>query len=159
MTTTIAFDLITQLVVTCRANVPAGTTVYDGQGAAADDTGNFLMVGIGDPNSQDPEVSAAGTQEWAAIGNRAGNEEGTVHCCAVAWSGDIGSDAQQQVREDVRDIVADVDAALRADPNLGGTVPGLMWVRYGRNYSLEQISATDGVAAVFKFDIDYRARI
>jgi hypothetical protein len=158
MATTIAFDLITQLAVVCRAQVSPGTIVYDGPGVS-NDPGNFLMVGVGDPDSNEPSESAAGTQEWSGLGAKAARESGTVTCCALAWSGDTGDAAQQAARESVRDIVADVDLALRADPNLGGAVPGLMWVRYGRNYRLTQLSAGDGVAALLYFEVAYEARL
>lgn len=157
MATTIVFDLITQLVTTFTAAAP-DVNVYDGQGAT-DDPGNFLMVGVGDPNSDSPADSASGTQEWAGLGANAAYEGGAVTCCALAWSGESGNTAQQTVRETVRDIVKGVDETLKADPNLGGTVPGLNWVRYGSSYSLTQLSDADGVAAIFYFEIAYKARL
>lgn len=158
MATTIAFDLVTALVATCRANVPEGTKVYDGPGVSGD-PGNFLMVGVPDPDSNAPSESASGTQEWSGIGAKATGEDGAVICCALAWSGETGDAAQQKVREAVRDIVKGVDLTLRADPNLGGAVPGLNWVRYGKNYRLTQLSADDGVAALFYFEVAYKARL
>jgi hypothetical protein len=157
MATTI-FDLITQLVTTCRAAAPAGLLVTDGQGATQD-PGNFLMVGVGDPDSTDQAEAASGTQEWSGLGAKAARESGSIPCCALAWTGAAGDAAQQAVREAVRDIVVGVDAALKTDPNLGGTVPGLMWVRYGRNYDLSQWSTTEGTRAVFRFEVAYEARL
>lgn len=158
MATTIAFDLVTELVTICRANVPADTIVYDGPGVG-EDPGNFLMVGVEDPGSRQPSESASGTQEWSGLGAKAARESGSVTCSALAWTGDVGDEAQQACRETVRDIVQAVDLALRDDPNLGGTVPGLMWVRYGKNYRLTQLSAEDGTAALFYFEIAYEARL
>jgi len=158
MATTIMFDLITQLVTTCRANVPTGVKVYDGQGASQD-PGNFLMVGVWDPDSADEATPSTGTQEWSGLGHKAALEDGVVACCALAWTGDSGDGAQQKAREAVRDIVANVDLALRNDPNLGGAVPGLNWVRYGQNYELAQWSTTDGTRAVFRFEVAYKARL
>jgi hypothetical protein len=156
-TTTIAFDLTTQLVATCRAAV-IGAVVYDGPQMAGD-PGNFLMVGVPDPDSNEPSESASGTQDWSGLGAKASRESGAITCCALAWTGDDGDAAQQATRETVRDIVKTVDQALHDDPNLGGTVPGLMWVRFGRNYRLIQLSADDGTAAIFYFEIAYEARI
>jgi hypothetical protein len=159
MTTTIVFDLLTQLVETFDAAAPVDAIVYDGQGDS-DDPGNFLMVGVDDPYAEGAVDSASGTQEWAGLGQRAAYEHGdAVWCCALARSGDSGSDAQRAAREAVRDLVAGVDATLKADPNLGGKVPGLMWVRYGRNFTLKQVSDSNGVEAIFSFSIAYEARL
>lgn len=157
MTTTIAFDLVTQLVVKFKATAPADVQVYDGEGDSQD-PGNFLMVGVGDPLSDSDTDAVSGTQEWSGLGAKASRESGTVTCCALAWSGDSGSDAQQAAREKVRDIVVGIDASLKADPNLGGTVPGLMWVRYGQTYRLTQ-PPIDGSLAIFEFEIAYEARL
>lgn len=157
MATAIVFDLISALVDTCTTALPT-VNVYDGQGAT-DDPGNFLMIGVGDPNSDDPAASASGDLQWAGLGHRTSKEQGTITCCAVAWSGDSGNAAQKAVRQTVRDISSAVESTLRADPNLGGVVPGLNWVRYAGSFSLEQLSASDGVAAVFQFDIAYIASL
>lgn len=164
MATAIIFDLISALVTTCTSAVPVGTVVYDGQ--ASDDTSkNFLMIGVADPDSDGPSASASGTLQWAGLGHRSSKEYGTVTCCAAAWTGDIGNAAQKAVREAVRDISSSVESALRNDPTLGG-VPGLNWVRYGGaageasgNWSLDQLSAEDGVAAIFQFEIAYLASL
>lgn len=157
MATTIVFDLISQLVETFTA-ATTDVNVYDGQGAT-DDPGNFLMVGVSDPDEEGESEAATSTQEWNGLGHKAATELGAVSCCALAWRGEVGSDAQRQVREDVRDLVAGVDSALKADPNLGGTVPGLNWVRYGATNTLRQFSGSEGVRAVFYFEIAYRAHI
>jgi hypothetical protein len=156
MATTVAFDLCSKLFDVFTANVPAGVRVYDGPGFS-EDPGNFLMIGVDDPESEDP-TSAAGTQEWSGIGAKAALEDGVISCCAMAWTGDSGDAAQKAVRQTVRDIVGAVDVVLRADPNLGGAVPGLNWVRYGHNYRLSQPPAA-GVAAKFYFEIAYKARL
>lgn len=159
MATTIAFDLVTELTATAQASIDTTVAeVYDGP-VPTNDAGNFLMVGVGDPDSNEPSEAAAGTQEWSGIGARAARESGTVTCCALAWTGDADADAQRRMRVAVRDIVGALDVVLRGDPNLGGRVPGLMWVRYGKNYRLTQISADDGTAALFYFEVAYEARL
>lgn len=158
MTTAIVFDLISALVDVCAAAVPAGVAVYDGQGAS-EDPGNFVMIGVGDPNDSAATSSASGELEWAGLGHKSSKERGSVSCCAVAWTGDSGNAAQKAVRQTVRDIVSAIETALRADPNLGGVVPGLNWVRYSGSFDLDQLSASDGVAAVFRFEITYIASL
>jgi hypothetical protein len=156
MATAVVFDLISALADAFRIAIPTAT-VYDGQGAS-DDPGNFLMVGVGDPNSDDP-TSASGELEWAGLGHRSSYEHGTIACSALAWSGDSGDAAQKAARETVRDLVGAVEVALRTDPNLGGAVPGLTWVRYGRGWNLDQSSNNDGVQALFRFEVAYEARL
>jgi hypothetical protein len=158
MTSTIVFDLVSALVDTCASVVPSGVAVYDGQ-PSTDDPGSFLMVGVADPNSADSATSASGTLEWAGLGHNTSKEHGTITCCAMAWTGNVGNAAQKDVRQAVRDISSAVEVVLRTDPNLGGVVPGLNWVRYAGDWNLEQLSAFDGVAAVFHFEIAYQASL
>lgn len=156
--TVIVFDLISALVDTCTEALPS-VLVYDGQGVSGD-FGDFLMIGIDDPSSDDP-TSAVGSLEWAGLGHKASYEHGTagIACCALAWTGGAGNVAQRSAREAVRDIAAAVESTLRADPNLGGVVPGLMWVRYGGDFRLSQPSVEQGAAAQFSFTIAYEARL
>lgn len=154
--TTIVFDLVSQLYVACQAAVPAGVLVTDGE-YDGQDPGDILMVGVPDPFGNTAD-SASGQQSWHGLGAKAALEQGTVACCAMSWRGDQGDEAQKAARETVRDIVFGVDAALNADPNLGGKVPGLEWVRYGQNYTLTQPPIT-GAVAIFQFEIAYQARL
>lgn len=162
MTTAVVFDLISELVDTFATALPT-VNVYDGQGGT-DDPGNFLMVGVGDPNSDEPATSASGSLTWAGLGHRSSKEgsesaPARITCVALAWNGSTGNDAQKAAREAVRDISSAVEVALRTDPNLGGRVPGLNWVRYAGDWSLDQLSASDGTAAIFQFDITYIASL
>lgn len=158
MPTTIVFDLTSRLVEVFTAAAGVGVRVYDGQTSSADPA-SCLMVGVGDPDDVEMAEAASGTQEWAGLGARAGYEEGTIRCCAVGWTGDVSNAATKAVRETVRDIVAGVDAACKADPNLGGVVPGLNWVRYGANFNYSQAAFDDGTAAIFFFEIAYKAKL
>ncbi len=153
MATSIAFDLIPVLVEQFGTEVPAGTQVLLGFGAS-DDPGDFLMVGVDDPNSPDPLApSASGTQTWAGLGANHRDEDGTVTCAALAWTGD--ADATEDAIARVKAIVAAVEAHITADPNLGGAVPGLLWVRpEGRTQLM-----LGGGQAMFVFDLAYRARL
>lgn len=157
MATTAVFDLISRLVDICTTALP-NVTVLDGQGNELP-AGDFLMIGVGDPTDNSPAFSAEGSQSWAGLGARAANEEGSVTCCATVQSGDSGNAAQRAVRDRLRDLLATIEANFKADPNLGGLVPGLMWVRFGSRTNLTQISGTDGVAVVFYFEISYQARL
>lgn len=153
MTTSIAFDLIDALVTTLTAAL-SNIQVYDGTGAS-DDPGDYLMVGVSDPDASPPQAFEA-RQAWAGIGARARDEEGTVNCAALSWNGDASA---KKARDGVKAITQAVEDALRADPNLGGAVPGLLWVEYGTDGRADLIEATDGTALLWRFDIRYQARI
>jgi hypothetical protein len=157
MATTAVFDLISALVDIAEASL-TDVTVLDGQGSEMP-AGDFLMIGVGDPTDNGPAFSAEGSQEWAGLGARAANEEGSVTCCATVQSGDSGNAAQRAVRDRLRDLLATLEAELKADPSLGGVLPGPGWARFGKNTNLTQISGTDGVAVVFYFEIAYQARL
>ena len=152
MGTSVVFDLIGTLVTRFDAAVTAN--VYDGFGVT-DDPGNYLMVGVEDPDS-DRGIAAEARQDWAAIGNRARYEEGTVTCVAMAWNGDGDLAA---ARTACKAITVEAENHLRSDPNLGGTVTGLMWTGYGTRTQLIPIQAEDGACVICVFDVAFKARI
>lgn len=151
MATSVVFDLPGRLVEIFTAALTTAT-VYDGFGAS-EDPGDFLMVGVDDPNSTDPLApSAESTQTWAGMGARHRDEEGTLTCVALTWNGD---DDTAAARTRVKALMSAVEATITADPNLGGTIPGLLWVRpEGRT----QFMQGNG-QAMFVFDIAWRARL
>jgi hypothetical protein len=151
--TSIVFDLIDALHQRFT-NVLTDINVLDGYGLT-DDPGDYLMVGVEDPDS-DRATSAEGRQEWAGLGARARDEQGTVTCIAMSWNGDADLKA---ARAAAKATTAAVEDNLRADPNLGGTVPGLMWTGYGTRTELIQLQATDGACVMCVFDIAFKARI
>lgn len=157
MATTAVFGILSALVDIATAALPS-ITVLDGQGHEMPD-GDFLMIGVGDPQDDGPATSADGQQEWAGLGAHAGNEKGTVTCCMTVQTGDTGNAAQRAVREQVASDLAALETALKADPSLGGAIAPPGWVRFGSRTSLTQISGTDGCAAVFYFEIAYQARL
>ena len=153
MGTSVVFALIDALVPRLNDALPAH--VYDAYGTVTDDPGDYLVIGYEDPDA-DRAISAEGQQSWAGLGANARDEEGTVVCLALSWNGDAD---MSEARAAVKAITDGVEAHLRADPNLGATVPGLLWTGYGTRWRLEQIPATDGAAVFFVFDIQFKARI
>ena len=152
MTTSVVFDLIDTLV--SRFTAALSVNVLDGYGLT-DDPGDFLMVGVEDPDS-DRAVSAEGKQEWAGLGAKARYEEGTVTCIAMSWNGDADLAA---ARAAVKATTAAVENNLRSDPNLGGVVPGLNWTGYGTRTELIQLQASDGACVMCVFDVAFKARL
>lgn len=152
MTTSAVFDLIDALVE--RFTSALEVNVLDGYGLT-DDPGDFLMVGVEDPDS-DRATSAESKQEWHGVGNRARLEEGTVTCIAMSWNGDADLSA---ARAAAKATTAAVEDHLRSDPNLGGTVPGLTWTGYGTRTELIQLQATDGACVMCVFEVAFKARL
>jgi hypothetical protein len=152
MTTSVVFDLIDVLVE--QLGSALSVNVLDGYGLT-DDPGDYLMVGVEDPDS-DRATSAEGKQEWHGLGNRARLEEGTVTCIAMSWNGDADLSA---ARAAAKVTTAAVEDHLRSDPNLGGTVAGLMWTGYGTRTELIQLQATDGACVMCVFDVAFKARL
>lgn len=153
MATSIVFDLIDALVDVLTEAL-TDIQVYDGTGISAD-PGDYLMIGVSDPDESQPQAFES-RQEWAGIGARARNEEGTINCAALSWNGDADA---KLARAGVKRVTSAVEDALRDDPNLGGAVPGLQWTGYGTDGRADLIEATDGTALLWRFDIQYKARI
>lgn len=154
MATSVIYDLIDTLYSRFAAALPS-TNVYDGYGVT-DDPGDFLMIGVEDPNSDQSGTSAEGQQSWAGIGEGRRYEEGVVTCVALSWNGDGD---QALARATVKAITDAVEADLRSDPNLGGAVDGLQWTGYGTRTQFIQDQDGHGAAAVAVFEIAFKARI
>lgn len=154
MGTSIVFDLIDALNDRWTSAL-TGINVIDGTGMT-DDPGDFLMVGVEDPDTDTYADSAESVQSWAGLGARHRDEEGTVTCCALSWNGDAN---QRAARQAVKATLAAVENDLRSDPNLGGVVPGLLWTGFGTRLNLSQIQSETGAAALGFFQIQFKARI
>lgn len=155
MATSVVPALIDALLAEGRT-VLTDVAVYDVAGGI-DDPGNYLMVGIEDPLSEDSDFSADSKQEWASVGTGAPRDEtGEIACCAVAWNGN-GNDGTKQARDAVYAIVGAVEDMLRANPSLG--VAGVLWTSCATSGQLRQIPGESGAGAVLAFRIYFRARI
>lgn len=146
------------------ALIPALVTAFGAAGAASvrdgfgpsDSPGDYLMVGVDDPNAIGPTASATSDQSMATMGTRRSRDEvGDVTCLALCWNGD--SD-QKAARDAVFAMTAMVEATLRADPTVGG-VPGLLWAEYGTRLTLTQNQDEDGALAWLVFLVHFKARI
>lgn len=154
----VAFDLLDDLVATFTAAVPLAVgepvNVVDGD-AVNNGLGTFLVVGWDDPDSP-RSTSVSSSQPWAGIGGRVQDESGTVTCFVMR---DVGDSRTKTARDAVRAVITAVKTILRADPTLGGRVPGLQWVRFGQRFELTQWLSEDGAVALCTFDIAFEARI
>lgn len=129
-------------------------TVYDGPALSGATPQLVLWVGLDDPDAEGYTVAAETDSAWAALGAQARNEQITVHCVALAWSGDR---IVKTARDQAFGIVGAVETLLRADVMLGGTlVSGQCQVIVG---SLRQGQSDNGAVAQVPFRIDAFSRI
>ena len=145
-------DLIDALVTLGQS--VAGVTVYDGPGDS-DDPGDYLMIGVDDPDSPATPKSADTQQDWALLGYEARDEEGDITCAALSWNGDAGG--QKAARDAAYAVIANFGAALKANPSLG--LDHVLWTSFGTTTSLSQLQSADGVLALVTFTVHFKARL
>lgn len=144
-------DLIDALVAVMADRLP-DVTVSDGF-AVQQNSGDQLMIGVDDPDSPNPALSATTEQEWAGATATGRNESGEITCAAWAWNG--SADAKD-ARDRVFAVAASVQALLRTDKTLG--VPGLLTTGF---VSSQLSQGLDGgtAAALLVFRVAFKARI
>lgn len=141
--------MIAQLVT--QLDAALDVPVFDGPAFGDDARSSWLEVGIGDPN--DPEgVAATSRMEWRGLGARSRDEEIEIFCAAWAWTGDDGLTAPRAL---AYELAAEAEAALVADPSLGGVAlfGGVSELTLRQGYSTE--GATVGVM----FQVRAKARL
>lgn len=152
MATSVVPALIDALVLRSTAALP-NLLVFDGYGNT-EDPGDFLMVGVDDPDSDDWAEAATAEQSWANIGHVVRDETGTVTCVALSWN---GNDDPKVARDTAYAITAALEGLLRTDPSLG--LGPHVWVEFGTRQALTQARGPDGAAAQLVFSLAFRARI
>lgn len=153
MATSVIPAVIDYLVTHATTALSASSViVYDGFGTS-DEPGDFLMIGVDDPESVNTAFSADSVQQWAHANYTARDEEGDVTCAALSWNGDCD---QKAARDAVFAITAALENLLRADPTLAGAV---LWSSYGTSTQLTQNQSNDGAMSLVVFKVHFRARI
>lgn len=155
MATSVVPALIDALVAASTTALPS-VRVSDGIGAT-DDPGDFLMIGVEDPDIEGASFSAETRQDWASVGTNAPrDEQGEITCVAVSWNGN-GPEGAKAARDGAYAISAAVENLLRDTPALG--VAGLLWTSFGSSSQLSQAQGSTGASALLVFRINFRARI
>lgn len=155
MAVSILPSLIDALVTQARVALPA-LQVFDGYGAS-EDPGDFLMIGVDDPDAPTPADSAESVQDWGpyrASGSKR-DEQGSITCAALSWNGNGDVKA---ARDAAFASVGAVSTLLRNDPTLGLS-PSLLWARFGSVLDLSQQQDGSAVQAVVLFRVAFQARI
>jgi hypothetical protein len=148
-------DVIDALVTLSAAALPS-LQVYDGIGAS-DDPGDFLMVGVEDPDIERAAFSAEVDQARATMSG-ARDEQGTINCCALSWNGDSTNAGQKAARDAAFATVAAVETILRTtSPTLG--VTGVLRTEFGGRLTVSQAQGDTGASCMVIFSVAYLARI
>lgn len=145
--------VIDALVTLSREALPA-LEVYDGIGVS-DDPGDFLMVGVEDPDIEGAAFSADVEQERADMGGGR-LETGTVTCCALSWR---GSADQKAARDAAFATVAAVENILRTEATKTLGVSAVLKTEFGDRLTLSQAQDTSGASCMVIFSVAYLARI
>lgn len=130
----------------------AGTAVkvYDGPPVDTTAPADFVVIGCDDQF----ESTVPLTQAWAGLGANARDENGEIPCAVISQSGETNVKTH---RDRCLTILAELEAAVVADPTLGGTVAsGWLLIASG---SLSQAQTANGSRASINFTVSYRARI
>lgn len=93
----------------------SGTPTYVGPRNRSNTPKKYLLVGV--DGIDELEAGMRSTQSPSSLSGPWRDETGEVDCTAIAWT---GGDDLEQIRADVDAIVAACEAALNADPTLGG---------------------------------------
>ncbi len=151
MATSVVPALLDALFTLSTAALP-NIVVTDGPGITSD-PGDFLMVGIQDPDADVPLAAVSEEDQMAWGTARPRQETGSVHLCAYSWNGDGD---QKAARDAVYAIAAAVANGVRPD-NLA--VTGLMKVGYGTSTTFRQGQSEIGAGALLMFSVDFMAQI
>ena len=129
-----------------------GVSVYDGLQITQEFASDGVAVGH-DGTVDDDDVNVGSvTAVYFTLGAKARMEDGTVNCWL--WSLDGGTDTTAR-RSRAFALFAAVEAAVKADPTLGGAC--LIASVASADISLRQ--TTQGVAVLMPFTVTYQARI
>jgi hypothetical protein len=154
-------DAINYLVDTFTADATLGTAnppvlILDGPDISQQYSPLTLWIGLQNPDdlAGNPQLSAQGNQQWAALGNRARYETFSVYCVAEAWSGVNDS---RTARTSAFSITAAVETLVRTNASLGGSIlvvlPGV------DQHMLRQGNSSKGAVARVSFVITCKARL
>lgn len=143
------------IVAALVANLPAGTAVIPGPALSHPNEMSYVNVGCDDSDTLNVYSNAvSGAQAWAQLGGGYRDETFTIHCEATAWNGDNDCLAAMDA---VYALMAGIEAALVADPRLGGA-SGILWSPGITSSGLKFIQDTQGAGAKLAFDIECKSR-
>ncbi len=126
-------------------------TVYDGAPDVDNLPDEFLCIGW---SRDEDEASVDG--DTTDEGNRTSAETYTVHCLISTATGDVETGAVAARRARIAELFGTYAAALRTDPQLGGTLTAGASATLGV-WSWVYGPSTDGTYAEVEFDVNVTA--
>ena len=153
MTVLSAVPAVIDALVSAATSALPDVSVSDGY-SLADEYGDYLYVGVDDPDSVNPAQSADTQHAWAHANYTTHDQEGTITCAAHSWNGDADPKTARDAAYAIASTVAQI---LRDTPSLG--IPTLLWARFGARESLSQGQGPGGASALVVFTIAFRARL
>jgi hypothetical protein len=151
--TSVVPALIDAILAAATTALPAALT-FDGWGVT-EDPGDYLMVGVSDPDEPDESEAATVTQDQLSFGaTRPRMEQGVIHMAARSVNGDVD---QKLARDGAYAIHEALATALRTTNDLG--VTGVMQLSNGANLRLLQAQFEYGAQATLLYEIAFKAAI
>lgn len=142
--------VLTALQTVFAVAVGTSVPVYDGLPVTASADTAFVLVGDdGDPTSDQPAAAVTQTRTERSI-TGAWTESGDVTCSVICQTGD---DDLPGLRATSRTLMAAVEAAVRADPTLGGAAVRAQVV----DLTVWQVRNAQGSAVRRVFTVHYDA--
>lgn len=158
-------DVVTTLVSVLRAatgfRAPTETgsdiVVFDGPVVGGGSFPSSVVIG-GSGEPEDVQRPVRFRSEWHDF-DLTMDEQGTIECAVVVWSGEAHADVFADQRAAVFDILEDVDTAIRSGNTAAAlAMSPLLWAHVSGG-ELRQASASGGTRSVLNFTIDYRAQL
>jgi hypothetical protein len=123
--------------------------------------GGIVFVGVSDADEIAYAEAVTGGQHWAQLGGKHRDEQFTVHCVAVFWTGTPdgpgnNSEAALTVMDGAYYLLSAIESALVSDPTLGGA---LLYAIGVSSQGLKFSADKQGLSAHVPFDIECRTRI
>jgi hypothetical protein len=114
---------IDTLVALFQTQLPSTITVLDGSTSSMAYPPDWVVVGSAGI-AQESESAATSRQRWNGIGAKTRDETVQLTCAVGASSGTVDARGFKPVRDRALATLALMEAALRADPGLGGITMG-----------------------------------
>ena len=143
------FGAVIDALVALAGTTSAGA-VYDGPVVTSTLPPDFVVIG----GTEDPDDEPSSfDQSWAGLGNRSKAETGDVTCAVLVGTGD---ENVKVARDRALVILGQVEAAVRADPTLGGVLSG-GWCQVSGGRHVQRLN-TQGLYVRITFTVSYQTK-
>lgn len=140
-------------VIDALVGLAAGTSaqaVYDGPTVTSESPTDFIVIGGTEDLDDEP---SSFVQAWNGLGARGKTETGEVACAVLVGT---GNDQVKVARDRALSILAEMEAAVRNDPSLGGVLSaGWCLVSGGRHV---QRLNSQGLYVRITFTVSYQTK-